>query len=40
MTLFKTTNYVPGGAESIDSMEVDNPSKNSARGSEKPLVLA
>ena len=36
MTLFKTTDYVPGGAESVDSMEVDNPSKNSTWSSEKP----
>ena len=39
MTLFKTTDYVLGGLESVDSMEVDNPSKNSTWGSEKPLAL-
>ena len=40
MTSFKTSDYVPGSAESVDSIEIDNPSDNSAQGSERPSAPA
>jgi len=32
MTSFKTIDYITGGVNSVDSMEIDNPSENSAQG--------
>ena len=38
MTSFKTTDYIARGDNSVDSMEIDNPSENSTQSLERPSV--